>query len=55
MMTACHAQRSDPEAITGIYNQGIEGRDETAPRTRTQIEAWFDEISLVVVAGDAIP
>ena len=43
----------DSDAITGIYNQGIVERIatfEVNPRTRADVEKWFDGIHPIVVA-----
>lgn len=52
------ASPSDAPAIARIYNQGIEGRGatfETAPRTTSDIEAWFqhaDRFPTLVIEQD---
>src|SRR3954453_10540632 len=46
----------DAQAISRIYNQGIEDRVatfETRPRTAHDVEAWFDSIHPIVVLEDA--
>ncbi len=51
-MTAREATPRDAEAITRIYNQGIEDRVatfETRPRTPDEISSWFDGIHPIVV------
>jgi phosphinothricin acetyltransferase len=49
------AARRDAAAIARIYNEGIADRVatfETAPRTATDIEAWFTGDRLIVVAEE---
>ncbi len=51
-MTAREATPRDAEAITRIYNQGIEDRVATfeiRPRTPDEISSWFDGIHPIVV------
>lgn len=53
--TARAAQISDAAAIAEIYNAGIADRVatfETEPRTREQIERWFDGRHPIVVVED---
>jgi L-amino acid N-acyltransferase YncA len=50
------ASLADADAIAAIYNQGIAdrvGTFETEPRTRDQIESWFDGRHPIVVIEDA--
>jgi phosphinothricin acetyltransferase len=54
-MQARPATRRDAEAITRIYNQGIEERIatfETRPRTAREIQAWFDDTHPIVVVEE---
>jgi L-amino acid N-acyltransferase YncA len=54
-MQARPATRRDAEAITRIYNQGIEERIatfETRPRTAREIQAWFDDKHPIVVVEE---
>jgi L-amino acid N-acyltransferase YncA len=49
------ASLADAEAIAAIYNQGIAdrvGTFETDPRTKDQIECWFDGGYPIVVVED---
>lgn len=49
------ASLADAEAIAAIYNQGIAdrvGTFETDPRTKGQIESWFDGRHPIVVVED---
>jgi phosphinothricin acetyltransferase len=51
-MLARVATLDDAEAISTIYNQGIEDRVatfETRPRTAEEIERWFDGVHPIVV------
>ena len=53
--TARLASPSDAEAITTIYNAGIEdrvGTFETRPRTVADVHAWFDGVHPIVVVED---
>ncbi len=46
------ADPKDSEAITGIYNQGIEDRIatfEVIPRSTKDIEKWFDGVHPIIV------
>ena len=55
VLIARPARRSDAQAITAIYNQGIEdrvGTFETEPRTVDQIEAWFEHAKAFVAVED---
>jgi phosphinothricin acetyltransferase len=54
-LTARAASLADAEAIAAIYNQGIAdrvGTFETDPRTKDQIESWFDGQHPIVVVED---
>ena len=54
-LTARAASLADAEAIAAIYNQGIAdrvGTFETDPRTKDQIEPWFDGQHPIVVVED---
>jgi len=54
-MQARPATRRDAQAITRIYNQGIEERIatfETRPRTAREIQAWFDDTHPIVVVEE---
>jgi L-amino acid N-acyltransferase YncA len=54
-MQARPATRRDAQAITRIYNQGIEERIatfETRPRTAWEIQAWFDDKHPIVVVEE---
>ena len=54
-MQARPATRRDAQAITRIYNQGIEERIatfETRPRTAREIRAWFDDKHPIVVVEE---
>jgi phosphinothricin acetyltransferase len=54
-LTVRPASLADAEAIAAIYNQGIAdrfGTFETDPRTREQIECWFDGRHPIVVVED---
>jgi L-amino acid N-acyltransferase YncA len=54
-LTARAASLADAEAIAAIYNQGIAdrvGTFETNPRTKEQIESWFDGQHPIVVVED---
>jgi L-amino acid N-acyltransferase YncA len=55
------ARREDSEAITEIYNQGIEDRIatfETEPRTPANVEPWFDHahafVSVAEPSGEVV-
>ena len=55
-LTARAASLMDAEAIAVIYNQGIAdrvGTFETDPRTKEQIEPWFDGRHPIVVVEDS--
>jgi L-amino acid N-acyltransferase YncA len=55
-LTARPARRDDAEAITEIYNQGIEDRIatfETEPRATSDILPWFDHARAFVSVTDA--
>jgi L-amino acid N-acyltransferase YncA len=54
-MRARKAARTDAAAIAAIYNQGIEERVatfETRPRSRAEIEHWFDQGHPIVVVEE---
>lgn len=54
-LTVRAASLADAEAIAAIYNQGIAdrvGTFETDPRTKEQIESWFDGRHPIVVVED---
>jgi L-amino acid N-acyltransferase YncA len=60
-LTARSARRDDAEAITAIYNQGIEDRIatfETEPRAVADIVPWFDHaqafVSVIDAAGELV-
>jgi L-amino acid N-acyltransferase YncA len=53
--TARAASLADAPAIAAIYNEGLAdrvGTFETEPRSKEQIEAWFDGRHPIVVVGD---
>jgi phosphinothricin acetyltransferase len=53
---ASRADLDDAEAITRIYNGGIEERIatfETRPRTAQDVRAWFDGRHPIVVVEEA--
>ena len=55
-ITTRRATKADAEAISRIYNQGIEDRIatfETRPRTAEDIAGWFDGVHPAVVAEES--
>jgi len=55
-MTARSATPADAEAMTRIYNEGIEDRVatfETRLRTAADIEKWFDAVHPIVVVEES--
>ena len=55
-LTSRPARREDAEAVTLIYNQGIEDRIatfETEPRTSADVLPWFDHAHAFVSVTDA--
>ena len=54
-MQARPATRRDAEAIARIYNEGIDERIatfETRPRTKGEIQGWFDDTHPIVVVEE---
>ena len=56
MLRTRPATPGDAEAISRIYNEGIEDRVatfETRPRSADDVRSWFDGVHPIVVAEDA--